>query len=70
MTLYTNLTFASYETTLQTWSFDFSQIISQKHSIDFYLSQQKRQRYMFILLKWAVAVEEIEKQRNTIITPA
>lgn len=67
---YTNLTFVSYETTLQTWSFDFSHIISQKHSIDFYLCQHKHQCYMFILLKWAVAVEEIEKQRDTVITSA
>jgi len=36
--LYTNLTFSSYETTLQTWSFVFSHIFSQKHSTDFYLA--------------------------------
>lgn len=64
------ISFVSYETTLQTWSFDFSHIISQKHSIDFYVCQHKHQCYMFILLKWAVAVEEIEKQRDTVRTSA
>lgn len=49
---------------------DFSHIISQKHSRDFNLSQHKCQCYMFFFLKWAVAVEEIEKEKEIIITTA
>lgn len=50
--------------------FDFSHIISQKHSIDYNLSQHKCQCCMFVLLKWAVAVEKVEKEREIIITAA
>lgn len=49
---------------------DFSHIISQKYSIGFNLYQHKCRCYMFVLLKWAVAVEEIEKEREIITTTA
>lgn len=67
MTLYTDHVCFTWKDFTISWFFTHH---FTKHSIDFYLSQHKCQCYMFILLKWAVAVEETQKQRGTIITSA